>query len=753
MDSKGRSPLSLSVLGNHSEVAEALLRSQADPRVTDNTGRNAVHYCVQPVAYGSYENAWLLSQLLAVPGGKEAASAADASGTTPLKLAAEQGSGRMAERFARVGLVCPKVVLRPRILPLEPNRAPSVDVEKDALAEMERAELSAKPTPVPVHEKFPQGGEVRGETRVWAETAGAEYDAMLFKVDLRRDEMRFYHLQLVYEPNRDLYVLFTRWGEIGETGMFQRTPAANKEEGLKEFGKVFKEKTGNVWGAEFEKKPNKYQILKRRRTALRSEDLLRPFGLKDLPEEIDPATGQKKEIDEIEKWTPLPPCSLPWKLKRTVDCFCDPVQMKAALGELGVRTQSMPFGTLTRATLQEARALLGQIRSANDEMKALRAARPSFLARVGYGMPTLGGGAAPMTAEQHQEAAKKRNEVREKILEFSSRYYELVPRGAEAGGELARPLERDEDLAKEFTKLLELEEASAGTQVLMGAHHHSKTLNPLDYCFNALGVTLEALDTASDEFNLLIKYMQKTCNSGAPPVPAEPTDFPGPGDDGSKWPAPERRKRRPGDTVTAIYRLARHGEGERFKALHNRRLLWHGSRRSNVIGILSQGLRIAPPEAPVSGYMFGKGIYFADMFSKSRAYCRTGTNEPAYMLLCEVALGDLYPSCNALYMEQPQPNSHSTWGVGQNSPDWSKCMYEPGGAQVPESTQKEQSGGFSLSYNEFIVYDPAQVRMRYLVELNNFECPEEAKARRIADAEARKEKLAKAEAAKRARRN
>ena len=44
----------------------------------------------------------------------------------------------------------------------------------------------------------------------------------------------------------------------------------------------------------------------------------------------------------------------------------------------------------------------------------------------------------------------------------------------------------------------------------------------------------------------------------------------------------------------------------------------------------SSGLRIAPPEAPVTGYMFSKGVYFADMFSKSakktmfwsvRGYC------------------------------------------------------------------------------------------------------------------------------------
>ena len=34
-----------------------------------------------------------------------------------------------------------------------------------------------------------------------------------------------------------------------------------------------------------------------------------------------------------------------------------------------------------------------------------------------------------------------------------------------------------------------------------------------------------------------------------------------------------------------------------------RMLLWHGSQLTNWVGIISQGLRIAPPEAPVTGYM------------------------------------------------------------------------------------------------------------------------------------------------------
>lgn len=44
----------------------------------------------------------------------------------------------------------------------------------------------------------------------------------------------------------------------------------------------------------------------------------------------------------------------------------------------------------------------------------------------------------------------------------------------------------------------------------------------------------------------------------------------------------------------------------------------------NFLGILSQGLRIAPPEAPPTGYMFGKGVYFADMFDKSFGYASRG---------------------------------------------------------------------------------------------------------------------------------
>lgn len=99
-------------------------------------------------------------------------------------------------------------------------------------------------------------------------------------------------------------------------------------------------------------------------------------------------------------------------------------------------------------------------------------------------------------------------------------------------------------------------------------------------------------------------------------------------------------------------------------------LLWHGSRVTNFYGILSQGLRIAPPEAPVCGYMFGKGIYFADMASKSGNYCFPAPGKPGLLLLCEVALGvpnELYQS--DYYADQLPEGKSSTKGIGRTFPD------------------------------------------------------------------------------------
>ena len=51
-------------------------------------------------------------------------------------------------------------------------------------------------------------------------------------------------------------------------------------------------------------------------------------------------------------------------------------------------------------------------------------------------------------------------------------------------------------------------------------------------------------------------------------------------------------------------------------------------------------MRIAPPEAPSTGYLFGKGAYFADLSGKSNGYsCAYLSGGVGLFVVCEVALG------------------------------------------------------------------------------------------------------------------
>jgi poly [ADP-ribose] polymerase len=156
----------------------------------------------------------------------------------------------------------------------------------------------------------------------------------------------------------------------------------------------------------------------------------------------------------------------------------------------------------------------------------------------------------------------------------------------------------------------------------------------------------------------------------------------------------------------------------------DRRLLWHGSRSTNFGGILSQGLRIAPPEAPVNGYMFGKGVYLADTSSKSANYCCPyNSANMGLLLLCDAELGDpmlelTHSDYNAGENAKSQ-GKFATLGRGRCVPGGWKdaaCLTpELKGVMMPDvAVGQAGNDNVFLQYNEYIVYDVAQIRQRYL---------------------------------------
>ena len=108
---------------------------------------------------------------------------------------------------------------------------------------------------------------------------------------------------------------------------------------------------------------------------------------------------------------------------------------------------------------------------------------------------------------------------------------------------------------------------------------------------------------------------------------------------------------------------------------------------------MKTGLRIAPPEAPASGYLFGKGLYFADSLQKSAHYCRVGHGRGVCALL-EVALGEPL-QCKTSSMpgakeNVARKNKGHLLALGKNIPGDAVAVL-PDGAKVPNAPFKEHS--------------------------------------------------------------
>ena len=116
--------------------------------------------------------------------------------------------------------------------------------------------------------------------------------------------------------------------------------------------------------------------------------------------------------------------------------------------------------------------------------------------------------------------------------------------------------------------------------------------------------------------------------------------------------------------------------------------------------------------------MFGKGLYFADMVSKSANYCHTSSDSPdGLLLLCEVALGTMAERFKADTNIVLKKGEHSCKGVGQTMCDPTGNFVDKDGILYPMGKPVQQVKKSTLLYNEYIVYDIGQVRQRYLFKV------------------------------------
>lgn len=453
------------------------------------------------------------------------------------------------------------------------------------------------------------------------------------------------------------YRLVTSGGRIGDHYGVQthEVKLFDLEDAKTEFKNLFYEKTQNKWEKrnDFERQKKSWNYVKK---------------IYDVV--IDEET-RKKDFEES---------TLPKPVKELLYQVSDLSLIRRTMEEAGLDWRIMPLGRVDTSVIKAAHDILKKIElvlNRQDEYRHLR------------GVKRL----------ENQKEVEKLSKT---IPGLSNEFYMLIPhnfyntRNANAYG-YARPREIDNKiLLKEKVHMLDnLREVSATLELLSNppAYTPGKTL--LDGIYDSVCMDIKPLPVDDSRYKLIQQYIGQSHSV----------------------------------TILEIFKISRWSEKETFQPFKENRdkrtqkgepanmLLFHGTRLTNVLGILSQGLKIAPPEAPATGYMFGKGIYTADTFQKSLNYCHSHTYEKL-MFMCEVSTGETYNCFQAEDMTAPPAGYASTKGIGKNAPSASDLLVTTKGVSVPlgplQTPTLEQVP--TLNFNEYIVYNQNQVQLKYLIK-------------------------------------
>ncbi|EJD04410.1 PARP-domain-containing protein [Fomitiporia mediterranea MF3/22] len=501
--------------------------------------------------------------------------------------------------------------------------------------------------------------------QVYVSPEGEIWDAMLNQTNIGKNANKFYVLQLLHPiGDASQCILFLRWGRTGESGASQTKGPWATSIAINEFRKQFRSKTSTPWEqrAGMTAKPGKYIWLER------------DYDDSDSKDKEEENSGAKGKGTEKPVSARVPDSTLPEEVQSLCRVIFNVGYINAALSAMNYDANKLPLGKLSKATILKGFSAL----------KALSDVIENSANTSQYG----GFDAA--------------------CAELSNQYYSIIPHVF--GRQKPIIINTMQQLKKE----LELVDALGDMEIAQklinekaDANWDGEPVNPIDVRFRSLQLE-SMIPVASDskEFGTVAAYAYDTHGSTHSYYKVSVQNV-------------FRVKRKFEDENWAKAGFESLGDGQRL-------LLWHGSRSTNFAGILSQGLRIAPPEAPVNGYMFGKGVYFADMMSKSYNYCYPGASgNIGILLLCDVAAKPCHELLNASYIadqECKNAGKLTTRGIGRTQPiEWQDAGEaldndELKGCLMPKGPAKEVNPpGAYLQYNEYIVYNTAQIRVKYLL--------------------------------------
>jgi len=514
---------------------------------------------------------------------------------------------------------------------------------------------------------------------------GVFWDATLNQTNISANNNKFYIIQLL-QMNDGTFTVWNRWGRQGYGGQSKAFDNLTLSQAKAEFSKKFSDKTKNRWSdgwAGYTPVPGRYTWLEmdlESEHVEEEEEVLKPASK-------SPSSSSSSSSSSTSRIKRVAASSMDMDEDHSSASTSHPSSASSSSS----LTLSKPSGPVV-CTLDPRVADLVQMIFDNSMMTKTVAAMNYDVKKQPLGkLSKLTIKKALAVLKEIEDLLTSGTSSQAKISDCSNRFYTLIPHSS---GKMRLPYIDNLVILGEKLDLLDtLDEIDAAAKLKKQDDASGDArIHPLDRYYSQLHMNLKALDKTSKTYTILEKWVKQTH------APTH-TDY--------------KLK------ILDIFEVDRPKDTEQFvpfEDLHNQTLLWHGSRMSNWVGILSQGLRIAPPEAPVTGYMFGKGVYFADSVSKSANYCATSKNDNiGFLMACQVALGDTYDRTAADFIKQLPPKFQSCKGVGLSEPDPKEMVTLDDGVQVPlgHLVPSHNVKKSDLLYNEFIVYDIGQIKFRY----------------------------------------
>jgi len=301
--------------------------------------------------------------------------------------------------------------------------------------------------------------DLAGDYHVLVNRNSNAYSSTLNQTNVKTNNNKFYIIQLLeHDSNIDDYIIYTRYGRIGNNGVVNKSGYCSKMSAIDAFESAFKKKTGNSWSNinNFVKKSGKY--------------FMSQIDYGDDSDSDETVTKDIVPVDsdpDIATKPPEPECNLDSQVQSFLSLISNISLIKTTMREFNIDLRKMPLGKISKRQINLAYNVLRSITQGLD-----------------YGV--------------HLD-----------YEDLTSQFYTLIP---SSFGRRVPPIIDNDDTVKKCADMLSVLTDLEVANTILKRNASPDGLHPITRIYNRLNTNLSALSlsTDSDRYKMIEKYVKNT---------------------------------------------------------------------------------------------------------------------------------------------------------------------------------------------------------------------------------------------------